>query len=161
MRLIITFILSALVPFQAMALSCLPLDINRNFIALSESEKIYTPLMGRITYLTPPPDMGEELKKRSDDPFRENLTTPAQLDAQSLWADGFGDLLQLPVTIEANCVAHWCGGFPEESADYLFFVEDRNGEAFITMEACPGPHLYKPSGAQIEQFMQCAQNGSC
>ncbi len=141
---------------QAMALSCLPVDVPASFKRAQEDSAQWIIVKGRLTF--------DESKLPETDWDRQELTPqktriPARFRGKSLTRAGFTNTFKTPLTLEVQCAGPWCAG--AASGEYLAFVRKDAGGYTAIAAPCGGWLFANPTPTQLGQAQQCLTGGPC
>ncbi len=142
----------------AVALSCLKPEVAASYWMAAESETAYVVLWGEFDFVPgadpapPPPGVIER--------------TPAEpviaaFSGRSLAADGFTAVHSGPVILAPECLASWCGGFPEPGQALVFAEVTGTGAYRVTLGPCGGWFFADPREADIRRVETCHRGGPC
>lgn len=151
-RLLLSILASAVLAQPALALSCAPADLSRDFRAAAESEDTWVVVEGVVT-----PDRAS-LPTSSDDKGVPR-TLNARLKGMSLGAGGFVNEFDADITVNVTCAGPWCGSVP--SGKVLAFLRQQDGTLVMTSGPCPAMLYANPTDAQKAEIVACVTEGSC
>lgn len=146
-------LLSVALPLQAVALSCVQVDVAGSFTAASQAEARYTVLWGNFSFTrdtaSAPTREGE-----APDPFT------VRFSGKGLSASGFVDIKPRDITVAISCAGPWCGAFaPETNA--LAYVERTADGDFLRVGPCPQWVFENPGRADIAKVEACMRGDAC
>ena len=155
MMRVIAGLMLALSGGPALALSCMPADVAREFRQAESDEDAWLIVLGRMTFdesRLPREDLSQQQPPQTD--------IPARISGRSLGPDGFAQPFERNITLRALCLGPWCAG-AESGEDYLMFLE-QEGEGYIALASpCPGFIYPRPTAEQIETVTSCFTGGRC
>ncbi len=159
MRLFIAALLTAALPTQSFALSCMMWDAADVYNRAAESETRYLIVHG--AFLRNGPDLIEP-----DTLVLDGAQTPYSYQAVFFGniasRVGFRTPTELEVTVNVPCVASWCGFEPPEGQEVLAFLEvddDRNYR--LVSGPCPFALNSAPTEADLNQITACMAGEDC
>ncbi|MFW8594176.1 hypothetical protein [Cribrihabitans neustonicus] len=140
----------------AFALSCMPWGVQDAYLEAAESERVYNVIAGALAF-----DEDALPRSHSDNPNdMPGLTrVPAQLSGKMLSGEDFSEAVDIPVTLEVECLGPWCGGIvPGE--EHIFFAEQRGDELVVRANACGGLAFADTPKAR-RALLSCHSGGPC
>lgn len=140
----------------AAALSCLRPDVANAYRMAAEAEEAYVVLLGEFTFApSQQPQTTGDINAPEPAP-----PVPAGFSGKSLSAEGFSRDFAGEVTLEPECLAAWCGGFPEPGEALAFVLKE--GESYrLVLGPCGGTHFPVPTPEQIARVEACHAGGDC
>ncbi|MGR3548887.1 MAG: hypothetical protein ACU0CB_18660 [Roseovarius sp.] len=140
----------------ALALSCLPPDVAETYRRAAEAEETYIVVQGRLTFdpaRLPGTDMIPQQKPA-------HTLIPARLTGQALTKGGFDQAFDRAITLDVQCFGPWCAS-AVPGAEYLGFLERRDGGYVLTVDPCGGMSHPDPTPAMLDKALECLQGGPC
>lgn len=137
---------------QAGALSCLRPNLAEAFNRFQASDDIYNIAVGtlRITGEIPPYLEG---KPRS---------VPAEFSGRFMGLNGLGKPQTRALTLKTHCVAHWCGGFPNDAGtEQILFLRQSDSGTILDINACPEGTLSPVTQNRVDLLQSCLKRGKC
>ncbi|MEM6303423.1 MAG: hypothetical protein AAF744_01810 [Pseudomonadota bacterium] len=155
MRRGLAWVIAALLPLEALALSCMEPSIARTFQQTSDAAQDYLIVEGRLTL-----DVRDLPKTNFGTPSRQPLTlVTAHLTGKSLSASGFNVPFERDITLEVACFGPWCGS-ARNGEEVLAFVK-RDGDTYaLAIDPCGGD-VFANQPKLRRQAMACARGGAC
>ncbi|MFW8633618.1 hypothetical protein [Cribrihabitans pelagius] len=140
----------------ALALSCVPWGVQDAYLEAAESEHVYNVIAGALAF-----DEEQLPRSHSDNPGStpELTRVPAQLSGKMLAGGAFSEPVDVPVTLEVECLGPWCGGIVA-GEDHIFFAEQRGDELVVRANACGGWSFADTPKAR-RQVLSCHGGGEC
>jgi hypothetical protein len=152
MRVMLVSLIFLVLASQVSALSCLRPNVAKTFNQLQQVEDVYRIGVGKIR-LTAAVHKFEGGKPR---------TTKAEFRGKFLGLNGLVAEQRLAITIQTHCLAHWCGGIPQDSTiEHLVFLRQSPTGEVLDMGACPDGILSTPTGLRVETLQSCLRRGKC
>lgn len=153
MKLCAALILSAcLSASQAGALSCMRPNLAETFNRLQASDDIYNIAVGtlRITGKIPPYVEG---RPRS---------VSAEFSGRFMGLNGLGKPQTRALTLKTHCVAHWCGGIPNDAGtEQLLFLRQSDNGPVLDFGACPEGNVSSVTQSRLDLLQSCLKRGEC
>lgn len=158
MRVLLLAVVSFVLAGQANALSCRQASLGDAMNGFAQSEKTYLPVLGTYKAVEPVKNPNEgRSRSRNGIPY----TVEAELTGRALQRFGKGKTEVLPVTVEIQCIASWCGSFPPVDKPILTFLEKRETGYVLEVSACPGGYFPDISEAKERILRGCLRAGKC
>lgn len=155
MRMLV-FLLCALLPVQAAALSCIRPTVERSYAEVAAAKETYVIAEGRLTF--------DRRKLPRDGNGTKNppkLTRiQARLVGKSMNASGFKVPFDRPVTLEVACFGPWCGS-AENGGQVLAFIKRQKGSYQLEVSPCGGRVFANPRPAMLKKVVQCHKGRTC
>lgn len=152
-------VLLAVLPVQALALSCLQSTVAGTYRQAQASDDAYVVVLGRLSFNAhgsfphPSPDVSG--------PMPPELTkVPARLTGKALSRSGFSSGFDKGITLEVYCLSAWCGT-AQNGAEVLAFVRKEDGQYSLAAGPCGGWKFTAPTPAMLRQAKQCMRGGPC
>ncbi|AGI66176.1 hypothetical protein OAN307_c04350 [Octadecabacter antarcticus 307] len=137
---------------QAQALSCMQSDVARTFGWASEAEERYVVLLGAFAFSPP-------VKTQTDTNIPQSVRLPATFSGKYLGADGFVTAPTLDVTLNFECLAHWCGSISHDEA-ILTFVEQTADGYVLNVNPCHST-IFAPDDGYVQTAESCMRGTGC
>jgi hypothetical protein len=137
---------------QAQALSCMGSDVSRTFKWASDADESYVVLLGAFAFSPP-----EENLVDTDLPQSERL--PATFSGDYLGGDGFVTAPPLDVTLNFECLAHWCGSINNDEA-ILAIVEQTSDGYVLNVDPC-FTTVFAPDDENVQTAVSCMRGTGC
>lgn len=137
---------------QTSALSCLRPNLAEAFNRFQASDDIYNIAVGniRLTGEIPPYVDG---KPRS---------ISAEFLGRFMGINGLSKPQTRTLIIQTHCVAHWCGGLPDDaSTEHLLFLRQSDSGAILDIGACPEGTLMSVTKNRVDLLQSCLKRGKC
>ena len=154
--------LIALLPVQAVALSCRPHSVEAAFLEAQTQTSRFVVVQGRLDFDTAqsPAKKRSKLGKTGKVPDRQTVTLPARLSGKSLSAAGFETPYSKPVTLVLQCLASWCAS-AQPGEQVLAFVKLTNSGGVVTSSPC-GSYLFRnPTRKTLRAAQRCMAGQGC
>jgi hypothetical protein len=142
-------ILLALLPMPALALSCMPWDVENAFSEAVESNDAYVVVSGDLRFdpdALPVTDWANQM----DTP--PSTSIPAHLDGMSLTAEGFNQPFDLPVTLKIGCAGPWCAS--AKPGPSLAFLKATPDGWVLEQGACGGFYFGAPEPGMLDRVKE-------
>ena len=138
MRALGTAALLSFLASQAYALSCAEPNIERSFNSWVDAEETYYIGVGSLKSTSALPEV-PRLQFPTNDFGKKDPIGASYLFTGELLDGDRGHAVELPITINVNCIGPWCGGFPKEGTTGLMALRGV-GLLNLTLDihACPG-----------------------
>ena len=137
---------------QAGALSCLPSNLARTFNQLHEAPEIYRVAVGTLKLTSKVPKYVEGQPR----------SVRAEFEGQMVGRTALGPPVSFPVTLNAICLAHWCGGFPQnDNVEKLIFLQKSESGYVVDLGPCPTDSISVSSTDRIKTIQKCMRRGKC
>jgi len=135
-----------------LALSCLRPDAVRIYEMARDAEEIYYFVKGRV-------DLTETA--REPDPNSETpALTSARIAGTALNSHGFGTAFDQEITIEAHCLASWCGSAEELTGELFAALRVEGEQLVLRVGPCGGDLVQWDKGAE-RRLLECHRSGLC
>ena len=151
MRVLAFFLGLLLMVEQAAALSCKRPNLASSFNRFAQSDDTYRLAVGGFAYKQKIPTY-KGAKPRH---------VKAAFTGQFLGLNGLTEIRSVPITIATTCVAHWCGGFPEEGGQNIVFLKQTSDGMTLERPACPNGALTPYSKERLNLVQRCLRRGKC
>ncbi|MEM7507714.1 MAG: hypothetical protein AAF415_13310 [Pseudomonadota bacterium] len=156
------------IPAQAVALSCAQPSMARLFDWARESGEAMVIGHGGLSHDGPRP-AGPKVTYEQDETGGTRIvatgptTATYRFEGDLLTPEGRLEKQSLTVTVEAICLASWCGGFPADLNDALIALAPTDDEEpyKLTVGPCPGEIDMVPSAAKVEALERCMAADNC
>jgi len=135
-----------------LALSCLPPDAVRLYEMARDAEEAYYFVKGRID-LT---ERAREPKPNSEIP----ALTAGRITGTALTSYEFGTAFDQAITIEAYCLASWCGSAEGLTGELFAAVRVEGEKLILRVDACGGDLVKWDKGAE-RRLLECHRTGIC
>ena len=148
----------ALSASSAYALSCAQPQIERSFNGWVDSEDTYYIGVGALEPIGPLPKIASGYDASNLNSDREPVTAQYSFSGRLLNGEQ-GVPYTMPITVRVNCIASWCGGFPQSGKTGLMALRGV-GILNLTLDihACPGSIF----PAETEKTVtDCIRAGRC
>lgn len=136
---------------QAAALSCMKPNIGRTFNYVQESSDIFSMALGTVT-------AKGVIPKYKDGKARH---IPSKFKGIFLGPNGQTEEREVDITVDAICLAHWCGGFPETEKDMLVFLKKTDAGYRLESGPCDGHYKIGPTPKEVRSLQKCMRRGKC
>jgi hypothetical protein len=140
-------------PLQA--LSCLPADPLATFTAMTDENEPFILLSGQLDF--DPADLPAFIE---DDPTPDPAPIAATFTGAELTADGLGEPVTIPASLQITCAGPWCGS-ASAGQDAVIFASGDLQAVTIYAGPCGGQVFYDPTPQDITALTTCLQNGPC
>ncbi len=140
--------IAALIPAQSLALSCAPSNFANEFNRIAEAKELYWIGYGELRMTGPVPETQEGQPYFAAYEFTGRINFSRNKVAHD-------------VTLEAVCMASWCGNMPEENVPMFVYLEHRDEELFLKSHPCGGDFLREPTLGQVGALRACLKKGRC
>ncbi len=150
------FVVAFLIVFfagEALALSCIRPSLERAFVQARDAEELYVPVLGRFIELDV--DQGGEKDRTREDSFGA-----ARFVGRPVARYGFGDAMDVRVSVTLRCLAHWCGGIAEDEEVLTFLRIDGSDYHFET-GPCVSSVFYSPGSSELSAMRRCLRRDRC
>lgn len=136
---------------QAAALSCLKPNIGRTFNFVQESADTFSMALGTVTAKGRIPKYVEGKPRY----------IPSKFKGVFLGSNGQSKEHEIDITVDAICVVHWCGGFPETDEDMLVFLKKTDVGYRLESNPCGGNYKIAPTPKEVRTLQKCMRRGKC
>jgi hypothetical protein len=131
---------------EAVALTCLPLDLQRSYAWADEREEPFVIALGSLARTGPDTPDGPA----SDNPQgRASYSFPARFEGRLAGSDGFTAERVFDVTVEVQCRSAWCGGDSLSDYGLYFFRQDAEDAHALEAGLCGGFFFDNPTEHQL------------
>lgn len=113
----------------AIALSCMPADIEQSYKAAMESELAYGIFYGSIDI--------DDVEQPSKDGRPQPYTARGVITAQEIQATGLSESFEHEVIVDVQCMGEWCGSASDVTEVVFFAHIDEQSNVTIEESACP------------------------
>ena len=141
----------------ALALSCLPWGPQDAYLEADAATASYVVVEGRLSF-------DESLLPKTDWEHQEatprETRIPARVQGRALQRGGFLTPYEGDVTLEVLCYGPWCSS-AVDGADYVMFLEQRDGERVLQVNPCGGYAFDAQSGDAARAVLACHQGRKC
>ena len=136
----------------AAALSCLQPNIAEAFNRFDAAPESYAIAVGRVS-----------VPKSGIPGYREGKPRRAsgQFVGRYLGRFGLGVEVRQKISVQTQCVAHWCGGFPGGDQVMIMFLRLGKGARVLDMPACPSGGFVPETPKALELMQRCLKRGRC
>jgi len=141
----------------AVALSCLPQDLNQTFQDAAQSEDAFVVVLGKVLFKKsqlPKTDFNNQQATKPD-----NLIS-ARIQGRALNHDGFVVPFNREIVLNVQCYGPWCSSM-EPGKQYLTFLRKANGGYLLETNPCGGFAISQPSKKTLEQVKACFRGEEC
>ena len=135
-----------------LALSCARPDAVRLYEMARDAEEVYYFVRGRIDLTGPI----SEPSPGSDAP----ALTSARMSGTGLNNHGFGTDFEGAITIEAHCLASWCGSAEGLTGELFAALQVKGDELTLRVGPCGGD-LAQWDRAAERRLLECHRTGLC
>lgn len=141
----------------ALALSCLPVSVERSFQEAQQAAESYVIVHGTLHF-----DDGALPRTDHNAPSEPPPETalPARLDGQALGINGFRTAFDKPVTLRVACFGPWCGSAVSGQDVLAFLRRDANGYA-LEINPCGGFAFPDPAPDMLRRVKACFRGARC
>ncbi|SIS85453.1 hypothetical protein SAMN05421759_104324 [Roseivivax lentus] len=141
----------------ALALSCLPADIARDYQRAEEDDAAWIVVTGKLTF--------DEARLPEVDMDRQQETPPetdipARIAGGSLGPEGFTRTFTRDITLRVLCFGPWCGS-AQSGGDVLAFLKQEGADFVAMASPCPGMLYPDPTPEMLETVTRCFNGGRC
>ena len=158
-NLVLSAVAVSMMATPALALSCMPPNIAVGFNWAQDSQDTFVIAIGSLSLtevLIEPSEMGKDGQR-----FPTPGTYRADMTAKFLGRTGLGDEHVVPIIVQEECVAHWCGVFPEQGMEMVMILR-KDGENYVLDSSpCQGSYQRNPSLQTIRVLKSCMKKGHC
>lgn len=140
----------------ALALSCLPADIARDFNRAAQSDDSYIVVRGDLFFDETELPGNMELDATAQ---REGREIAGWLKGKSLTRDGFTKTFERDVVLRVSCIGPWCGGAAK--GPYLTFLRQEGRNWIMDLHPCPGMSYADPTPEQEQSVRACLRGAPC
>lgn len=148
---------AAWLPLPALALSCMPWDVENAFTEADESAEAYVVVSGDLAFdvdMLPVVDWSDQI---AVPPFTE---IPARLTGFSLTSEGFSAPFEAEVTLKIGCAGPWCAS--AQPGPSLAFLKQTPAGWVLAQGPCGGFYFGDPAQdvlARVAVMYAGAQQG--
>ncbi len=150
-------LLVSVLPLQALALSCLPWQMEDAYADADASSKPFVIVSGTLFFS--PDDLPQvDWDRQQDVPPETRID--ARMVGTALFPGENAEPFNRPVTLVVECAGPWC---PQLSADaeYLAFLEQSEAGYVLTVGACGGMAFGTPDADLLDRLRSCLAGGEC
>lgn len=142
---------------QASALSCVPWDAAGAYSRAAESERRF--VIGHGQFLRTSNDMPGPTDPHAPEaqPYSFDALFIGNLASRA----GFNAPVELEVSVEVVCMAHWCGGIDEGQEALVFLEVDEDRNYSLVSGPCPFSFIPNPSREDLSQITACMAGRAC
>lgn len=152
MKRLICALLVGMIATQAQALSCLRPNLATAFNQFQKSDETYRIAVGTIRIT------GKPAKYIDGKPRRMKAT----FQGQFMGLSGLGAMQKESVTLQTHCLAHWCGGFPNNTdTKYVMFLRKSTAGNVLDLTACPDGNMSTVTDKRLKMLQKCLKRGLC
>jgi hypothetical protein len=126
----------ALLAGPASALSCMAPDIVRSYEYAAEHEKIYFLFKGKISLVEDQTMPTERESFGADAPVEVTLEPVYGSFVGEIFNEGVFVPYEATMEVQLDCVASWCGSYPDEK-EALYFVSAAESNLWFNLEMSP------------------------
>lgn len=139
----------------ALALSCMPPDVNRMWTEAAKSDASYVVATGTLSF-----DASRLPKTDWDDQAATPALTqiPARFKGKGLTRGGFTSSMQMRVVMDVQCFGPWCAGVSPDTLYLLFLRKDADGYHAV-FDPCGGLAMGSPP-AELQKHLTACMNGA-
>jgi hypothetical protein len=135
-----------------LALSCLRPDVVRIYEMARDAEEVYYFVKGRID-LT---ETAREPEPNSEIP----ALTAGRITGTALTSHGFGIAIDQEITIEAHCLASWCGSAEGLAGELFAALRAEDEQLILRIGPCGGDLVQWDKDAE-RRLLECHRTGLC
>ncbi len=153
--------LCSLFPAQALALSCMELDIAWSYQFYDEAKESYGVFAGTLTPEGLIPDV-PSYDETSDSLDGAEHSATYGLEGLQMFADQNRSIDLTSIEVRLQCSGPWCPGFPQRLEQVLAFIEvdDAGAPATLHIGACGGS-LFDDTPENRAQVQACMRGEAC
>lgn len=153
----LAILVASIVPFQALALSCVAPSVEATFEQAQSSTDIYVVVHGVLTVDVRKMPRADDVTQQSPPMTR----IPAKIKGRSLSKAGFKAPFEKEITLEVACFGPWCGGMGSGEDTLAFLRIDAGGAYVLGINPCGGDVFVMPQIDMLKQVEGCFQRGRC
>ncbi|MGI9391251.1 MAG: hypothetical protein ACR2O1_14435, partial [Boseongicola sp.] len=151
-RFVVVFVALLSATSPALALSCARPNAVHLYQMARDAEEQYYIVRGRIDLTGPV----SEPSPGNDTPAR----TKARISGTALNNHSFGTSFDQEITIEAHCLASWCGSAEGLTGEVFAALQIKNDELTLRVGPCGGD-IAQWDRIGEQQILECHRSGLC
>lgn len=152
MRFLCALVMFSVLGAQVQALSCLRPNTAKTFNFYQEAPDSYRLFVGTVKMTGAIPKYVEG----------KSRTAKAIASGRFVGRSGLTKSHILNVTVQTQCVASWCGGFPGAmDKDVIMYIKQSPKGDVIDIDACPGGFGQVATNARVDLLQKCLRKGKC
>lgn len=156
MRTTLIILVGILFANTANALSCMSPNIARSFNWHADSDATYQVGLGILT-----PTEKIVVPKKTKRDIGVPYSIKAKFTGRMLGLSGLGKPTEFPLTVDITCAAHWCGAFPQQTAEAVVYIKRTDGNRSVSFGPCDWASDDLNVEKQINVLKKCLRKGRC
>lgn len=146
-----------LAPLQALALSCMPWQVENAYQQAQESDDLYVVVHGELSF--------EQAEFPVTDWSRQEEVPPetrlrAKIDGDQMGSGGARAGVSQDLTFVVTCAGPWCPQATSGETVLAFLRETTDGFA-LELGACGGMMFARPDDDMLSRAQTCLDGGAC
>ncbi len=152
MRFLCALVMFSVLGAQVQALSCLRPNTAKTFNFHQEAPEKYRLFVGKVKMTGVIPKYVEGTPQ----------SAKAVATGRFVGRSGLTKAQSLNVTVQTQCVASWCGGFPSAmDKDVIMYIKQTPKGDVIDIGACPGGFGQVVTDDRVKLLQKCLRKGKC
>lgn len=152
----VVFLVLALSPLPALALSCLPHGVADAYLEAEAAEAGYVPVLGTLSF---EPELLPHMDLSGQADVPQVTLIPARFRGDALTVRGIDQPFETDVVLEVQCAGEWC---PQPAPGQMLGFLRRTSHSYVLRTTACGGFLFgRPDAAQVAQVRDCLAGRRC